>query len=196
VDIIWSGMSWIGLQLLGGDCAASGDDIWQKDKYVGASIILGCLLSWVYNSVAPIHSLHSLLHELVDSVRRVAIDIICDLTNNSLGRGRPLRALQAQSSAMCKNAEPSARKCTSRIFSGYPNLVMGLQTDAVLRVFQEGLQVRQRVEVRLSSRLPCVPLPPICFCYRSGTRRFALLYPVSPLQISTTSKFPSLSSPP
>ena len=93
--------------------------------------------------------LHSLLHEHVDSVRRNAVDTICDLANNSMGRGRPWHALQAQSFAMCKSADPIARECAFRIFSGCPNLVMDLQTDAVLRVLQEGLQDRQSVEVRL-----------------------------------------------
>jgi len=49
---------------------------------------------------------------------------------------------------MCKSADPSARECAFRIFSGSPNLVMDLQTDAVLRVLQEGLQDRQSIEVR------------------------------------------------
>ena len=71
-----------------------------------------------------------------------------------MGHGRLWHALQAQSFAMCKNAEPSVRKSTSRIFSGCPDLVMGLQTDAVLRVLQEGLHDRQRVEVRLRCRPP------------------------------------------
>src|SRR5216684_865303 len=93
--------------------------------------------------------LHSLFHEQIDSVRRKAVDTICDLANNSMGRGRPWHALQAQSFAMCKSADPSARECAFRIFSGCPNLVMDLQTDAVLRVLQEGLQDRQSVEVRL-----------------------------------------------
>ncbi|KAN0109453.1 Armadillo-type fold [Russula decolorans] len=92
--------------------------------------------------------LHSLLHEHVDSVRRKAVDTICDLANNSMGHGRPWHALQAQSFAMCKSADPSARECAFRIFSGCPNLVMDLQTDAVLRVLQDGLQDRQSVEVR------------------------------------------------
>jgi hypothetical protein len=99
--------------------------------------------------------LHSVLHEHVDSVRRKAVDTICDLANNSMGRGRPWHALQAQSFAMCKSADPSARECAFRIFSGCPNLVMDLQTDAVLRVLQEGLQDRQSVEVRLP--LPLTP---------------------------------------
>lgn len=94
--------------------------------------------------------LHSLFHEQDDSVRRKAVDTICDLANNSMGRGRPWHALQAQSFAMCKSADPTARECAFRIFSGCPNLVMDLQTDAVLRVLQEGLQDRQSIEVRLA----------------------------------------------
>ena len=128
--------------------------------------------------------LHSLLHEHVDSVRRKAVDTICDLANNSMGRGRPWHALQAQSFAMCKSADPTARECAFRIFSGCPNLVMDLQTDAVLRVLQEGLQDRQSIEVRLSPYF-YVSLNPINPGYRSGLRLFALLHPISPLPINT-----------
>ena len=92
--------------------------------------------------------LHSLLHEQIDSVRRKAVDTICDLANNSMERGRPWHALQAQAFSMCKGADPSARDSAFRIFAGCPNLVMDLQTDAVLRVLQDGLQDRQSVEVR------------------------------------------------
>lgn len=122
--------------------------------------------------------LHSLLHEHVDSVRRKAVDTICDLANNSMGRGRPWHALQAQSFAMCKSADPSARECAFRIFSGSPNLVMDLQTDAVLRVLQEGLQDRQSVEVCLSPPLVSHSSNP--FCFRFDMPLFALLYPISP----------------
>jgi importin-5 len=133
--------------------------------------------------------LHSLLHEHVDSVRRKAVDTICDLANNSMGRGRPWHALQAQSFAMCKSADPSARECAFRIFSGCPNLVMDLQTDAVLRVLQEGLQDRQSVEVRLSPYLSCSTHSD----HRSGMQLFALLHPISPLPIRTKlhSPYPS-----
>jgi hypothetical protein len=132
--------------------------------------------------------LHSLLHEHVDSVRRKAVDTICDLANNSMGHGRPWHALQAQSFAMCKSADPSARECAFRIFSGCPNLVMDLQTDAVLRVLQDGLQDRQSVEVRpsLISHLSLT----INYGYRSGTRHFALRCPISPLPINTKSHSP------
>ncbi|KAH9167134.1 ARM repeat-containing protein [Lactarius sanguifluus] len=94
--------------------------------------------------------LHSLLHEQIDSVRRKAVDTICDLANNSMERGRPWHALQAQAFSMCKGADPSARDSAFRIFAGCPNLVMDLQTDAVLRVLQDGLQDRQSVEFLIS----------------------------------------------
>ena len=132
--------------------------------------------------------LHSLLHEHVDSVRRKAVDTICDLANNSMGRGRPWHALQAQSFAMCKSADPSARECAFRIFSGSPNLVMDLQTDAVLRVLQEGLQDRQSVEVRLSP--PLISRSSNQFCSRFDMPLFALLYPISPPPTNTKSRNP------
>ena len=119
--------------------------------------------------------LHSLLHEQIDSVRRKAVDTICDLANNSMERGRPWHALQAQAFSMCKGADPSARDSAFRIFAGCPNLVMDLQTDAVLRVLQDGLQDRQSVEVSFiipifsQINVPC----------RSGTRLFELQFLIS-----------------
>ena len=133
--------------------------------------------------------LQSLLHEHVDSVRRKAVDTICDLANNSMGRGRPWHALQAQSFAMCKSADPSARECAFRIFSGCPNLVMDLQTDAVLRVLQDGLQDRQSIEVCPSVISHLSPTPNN-YGYRSGTQHFVLLCPISPLPINTKSHSP------
>ena len=61
---------------------------------------------------------------------------------------------------------------------------MGLQTDTVLRMLQEGLHNRQRVKVPSLLALSCLPL--ICFCY-----------PVLPLQFRSPPppSFPSLSSP-
>lgn len=40
------------------------------------------------------------------------------------------------------------RESAYRIFSGCPNLVMDLQLDAVLGVFQRGLQDQESIEVR------------------------------------------------
>jgi hypothetical protein len=109
--------------------------------------------------------LHSLLHEQTDTVRRKAVDTISDLANNSMERGRPWHALQAQAFAMCKSADSSARESAFRIFAGCPNLVMDLQTDAVLRVLQDGLQDRQSIEVG--------PLLPLLIPHRS-IQRFSL----------------------
>ena len=92
--------------------------------------------------------LHSLLYEQIDSVRRKAVDTICDLANNSMERGRPWHTLQAQAFSMCKDADQTRRDSVFRIFAGCPNLVMDLQTDAILRVLQDGLQDRQSIEVR------------------------------------------------
>ncbi|KAH9996969.1 ARM repeat-containing protein [Russula compacta] len=121
--------------------------------------------------------LHCLLNEHIDSVRRKAVDTICDLANNSMGRGRPWHALQAQSFAMCKNVDPSSRECAFRIFSGCPNLVMDLQTDAVLRVHQEGLQDRQSVEVRHAALRASVSYLTSCDQHQIA-QSLSLMYPM------------------
>jgi hypothetical protein len=48
---------------------------------------------------------------------------------------------------MTQTGEAGFRECAYRLFSGCPNLVMDLQTDAVLTVFRKGLQDSQSVEV-------------------------------------------------
>jgi hypothetical protein len=87
------------------------------------------------------------LHEPSQLVRRKSCDSICDLANNSMSRGRPWHALQAQAFSMCQSADPGLREGAYRVFSGCPNLVMDLQTDAVLGVFQKGSQDADSVEV-------------------------------------------------
>ncbi|KAI0253631.1 armadillo-type protein [Lactifluus subvellereus] len=121
--------------------------------------------------------LHSLLHEQTDSVRRKAVDTICDLANNSMERGRPWHALQAQAFAMCKSADSSARECAFRIFAGCPNLVMDLQTDAVLRVLQEGLQDRQSIEVRHAALRASVSYFTSCDQHQVA-QSLSLMYPM------------------
>ncbi|KAF9236016.1 armadillo-type protein [Melanogaster broomeanus] len=100
--------------------------------------------------------LRSLAHEPSDSVRRKTVDTVCDLANNSMSRGRPWHALQAQTFSMTQAAGAGFRECAFRVFSGCPNLVMDLQTDAVLSVFQKGLQDSQSVDVRLAALRACV----------------------------------------
>ena len=74
-------------------------------------------------------------------------------------RGRPWHALQAQAFAMCKGADPTAHDSAFRIFAGCPNLVMDLQTDAVLMVLQDGLQDRQSIDC--NGLAPFVRLGPL-----------------------------------
>ncbi|KAI6101042.1 armadillo-type protein [Pisolithus croceorrhizus] len=95
--------------------------------------------------------LHSLSHEPSDSVRRKTVDTVCDLANNAMSRGRPWHALQAQAFSMTQVTETGFRECAFRVFSGSPNLVMDLQTEAVLSVFQKGLQDAHSVDVRLAA---------------------------------------------
>ncbi|KII95405.1 hypothetical protein PLICRDRAFT_86789 [Plicaturopsis crispa FD-325 SS-3] len=92
--------------------------------------------------------LYSLSHEPSSAVRRKTGDTVCDLANNEMSRGRPWHALQAQTFSMAQNGDAPAREAAFAVFSGCPNLVMDLQTDGVLRVFQKGLQDAQSVEVR------------------------------------------------
>jgi len=101
--------------------------------------------------------LFSLSHETSANVRKKGVDTICDLANQSMMRGRPWHALQAQSFSMTHAqtsergaAAPGLRECAYRIFAGCPNLVMDLQVDAVLGVFQRGLQDQESVEVSRS----------------------------------------------
>jgi importin-5 len=98
--------------------------------------------------------LHSLSHEPAPQVRRKTVDTVCDIANQGMIRGRPWHALQAQAFTMTQaHGDGSGtgglglRESAYRVFAGCPNLVMDLQTDAVLTVFQRGLQDGYSVEV-------------------------------------------------
>ena len=119
--------------------------------------------------------LHSLSHQPSQSVRRKSVDTICELANNSMSRGRPWHALQAQSFSMCQGASPGLREGAYRVFSGCPNLVMDLQTDAVLGVFQEGLQDGESVEVSPRVNFPVSLIPSSS---RSVWQRYKLQSPI------------------
>jgi importin-5 len=90
--------------------------------------------------------LFSLAHETSATVRRKSVDTVCDVASEGMGRGRPWHALQAQSFTMSQ-AGLSSRESAFRVFAGCPNLVMDLQIDAVLAVFQRGLQDPESIEV-------------------------------------------------
>jgi hypothetical protein len=99
--------------------------------------------------------LFSLSHEVSPHVRRKTVDTVCDLSNQGMVRGRPWHALQAQAFSMIQTQGPSSptldgaalRESAFRVFSGCPNLVMDLQTDAVLNVLGRGLQDQYSIEV-------------------------------------------------
>ncbi|KAK0475517.1 armadillo-type protein [Armillaria novae-zelandiae] len=100
--------------------------------------------------------LHSLSHEPSSVVRRKSVDSVCDLANQGMSRGRPWHALQAQVFSMARDQDPSMRETAYRVFSGCPNLVMDLQTDAVLNVFRNGLQDPSSIDVRHAALLASV----------------------------------------
>jgi len=111
--------------------------------------------------------LFALSHETSSNVRRKSVDTICDLANQGMMRGRPWHALQAQAFSMSHSqaserdeVATALREIAYRIFAGCPNLVMDLQVDAVLSVFQRGLQDCESIEVDspYSSVLPIIPL--------------------------------------
>jgi importin-5 len=99
--------------------------------------------------------LFSLSHEVSPYIRRKTVDTVCDLSNQGMVRGRPWHALQAQAFSMIQSqgpnqdGSPALRESAFRVFSGCPNLVMDLQTDAVLKVLGRGLQDLYSIEVKL-----------------------------------------------
>jgi hypothetical protein len=95
--------------------------------------------------------LHSLAHEPQDVVRRKTVDTVADLANQSMRRGRPWHALQAQAFGMAQAEDAPSRDVAFRLFAACPNLVMDLQTDAVLGVLKKGLQDPESIAVSVFS---------------------------------------------
>ncbi|KAJ3715385.1 armadillo-type protein [Lentinula raphanica] len=107
--------------------------------------------------------LHSLSHEPSASVRRKTVDTISDVANQGMLRGRPWHALQAQVFSMTQATEVTngvtaegLRESAYRVFAGCPNLVMDLQTDAVLGVLGKGLRDEHSIDVRYAALLASV----------------------------------------
>ncbi|KAJ7108609.1 armadillo-type protein [Mycena epipterygia] len=115
--------------------------------------------------------LHSLQQEASPLVRRKTVDTVCDLAGEGMRRGRPWHALQALAFNMTQSGQPGAtggtlvaqsvspeslRESAYRVFAGCPNLVMDLQTDAVLGVFQRGLQDVESIDVKQAALLASV----------------------------------------
>ncbi|KZT18501.1 ARM repeat-containing protein [Neolentinus lepideus HHB14362 ss-1] len=85
------------------------------------------------------------------AVRPKAVDTICDLANNSMGRGKPWHALQSQAFSMTQSDDPNAREGAYRVLAGCPNLILDLDVATVIGLLQKGLQDSQSVEVRLAA---------------------------------------------
>lgn len=119
--------------------------------------------------------LFSLAHETAPGVRRKTVDTITDLAAQGMARGHAWHALQAQAFAMAhagleghpgvgtgehqqQQTAPTVlqRESAFRVFAGCPNLVMDLQIDAVLGVFQRGLKDQESIEVRHAALLASV----------------------------------------
>ena len=117
--------------------------------------------------------LHALSHEPVDVVRRKAVDTVADLANQSMRRGRPWHALQAQAFGMAQGTDACSRDVAFRLFAGCPNLVMDLQTDAVLGVLKKGLQDLESVAVGISIQAPNLLSAALGILAGSRSLRFA-----------------------
>ncbi|KAM6503013.1 Armadillo-type fold [Amanita muscaria] len=116
--------------------------------------------------------LHSLEQEPATGVRHKSVDTACDMANEGMRRGRPWHALQVVAFRMAAASgvgegpqlDPQhgqipglyLRESAFRVFAGSPNLVVDLQTEAVLNVFQRGLQDPYSIEVRHAAILASV----------------------------------------
>ncbi|PFH46147.1 hypothetical protein AMATHDRAFT_70474, partial [Amanita thiersii Skay4041] len=115
--------------------------------------------------------LHSLLHEPAVMVRHKSVDTVCDVANQAMARGRPWHALQAQAFSMAVVRDGGGppltggttttlawclRESAYKVFAGCPNLVMDLQTEAVVGLLAEGLRDGYSIEVRHAALLASV----------------------------------------
>ncbi|KAJ7594828.1 armadillo-type protein [Mycena floridula] len=95
--------------------------------------------------------LHSLMHERAYGVRIKSVDTTCDVANQAMRRGRPWHDLQAQVFGMSQSEENwELRESAFKVFTGSPNLVTDLQTEAVVNLLARGLG-DTKVEVRLAA---------------------------------------------
>ncbi|TFY54131.1 hypothetical protein EVJ58_g9042 [Rhodofomes roseus] len=95
--------------------------------------------------------LYSLLHEPASVVRHKAVDTVADLANQAMARGRPWHALQTQAFRMVEAGDVVTREAAFRVFAGSVNLIIDLQTEAIVGMLQKGLQDPESIEVRLAA---------------------------------------------
>jgi len=92
--------------------------------------------------------LSCLQNETDEGVRRKVADTICDLAKGSLERGRPWEALQVQSFTATRSPHAGHREVAFRIFTYVPQLALGQEMNAVIDVFERGLQDPESLQVR------------------------------------------------
>jgi hypothetical protein len=95
--------------------------------------------------------LFSFSHEVSPHVRRKTFDTVCDLLRHDAWSTMACAASPSFSmiqSQATQDGGAALRESAFRVFSGCPNLVMDLQTDAVLNVLGRGLQDQYSIEVR------------------------------------------------
>jgi importin-5 len=93
--------------------------------------------------------LSCLQNESDEGVRRKVADTVCDLAKGSLDRGRPWEALQVQSFTATRSTVAGQREVAYRIFTYVPQLALGQEMNAVIDVFERGLQDPESLQVQL-----------------------------------------------
>ncbi|KAG6860543.1 hypothetical protein C0995_010005 [Termitomyces sp. Mi166 len=92
--------------------------------------------------------LHALANEAAPKVRRNAVDTVCEVANQGMARGRPWHGLQSQAFGMAQGDDALGRASGFGVFAGAPNLIVDLQTDAVMGVLRRGLEDSESIDVR------------------------------------------------
>ncbi|KAH7106921.1 ARM repeat-containing protein [Auriculariales sp. MPI-PUGE-AT-0066] len=87
-------------------------------------------------------------NETDEGVRRKVADTACDLAKGSLERGRPWEALQVQSFTATRSQLAGQREVAYRIFTYVPQLALGQEMNAVIDVYERGLQDPESLQVR------------------------------------------------
>lgn len=100
--------------------------------------------------------LSCLQNEVDDSVRKKVADTVCDLAKGSLDRGRPWEALQVQTFTATRSPHAGHREAAFRIFTYVPQVALSQEMNAVIDVFDRGLQDPESLQVFIAF-VACVP---------------------------------------
>lgn len=138
--------------------------------------------------------LSCLQNEADDSVRKKVADTICDLAKGSLERGRPWEALQVQTFTATRSPNAGHREAAYRIFTYVPQIALSQEMNAVIDVFDRGLQDPESLNVCHATRFPlhaALNARPYFVSCRFAFRHFVPQPTTSALQMPTSSRVPA-----